>query len=78
MIDFGKFTKCPHKNTRFPLLEGRETTSERLKELISVIETQFEDNPEERAEFMMLVSKVALLKTETEKDAELERIFSLL
>ena len=78
VINFGKFTKAPHKNARFPLIEARKTISERLKEVISVIESQFEDDPEEKCEFMMLVSKISLLKTEAEKEVELERIVSLL
>lgn len=75
---FGKFTKCPHRNTKFQVLEKKKLSTERLEELTLIVENQFEDDPEERAEFMLLLNKVNFLKTEGEKECELDRIVSLL
>ena len=60
------------------MLEKKKLSSESLQELILIVENQFEDDPEERAEFMLLLNKVNFLKTEGEKECELDRIVSLL
>ena len=60
------------------MLEKKKLSTERLEELTLIVENQFEDDPEERAEFMLLLNKVNFLKTEGEKECELDRIVSLL
>jgi hypothetical protein len=42
------------------------------------IDAMFEDNPDEKAEFLMLMNNISFLKTEVEKETELDRIVNLL
>ena len=75
---FGKFSGCPHKNHKFPVLKTQKTFEERRKEVLKEIEDSFEDNLEEKVEFLILMNNLMALKTESEKLHELERIVSLL
>ena len=49
-----------------------------MKEVMKEIDDMFEDDLEEKVEFLILMNNINFLKTDVEKEKELDRIVNLL
>ena len=70
--------KAPHENTKFPIMIKEKTLEEKKKDLLNQIEHSFEEDVEERGEFLWLFSRMTQLLKLGDQEKELARIQSLL
>ena len=73
-----KIYKVPLCKHEISCYEETQKIEERMKEVMKEIDDMFEDDLEEKVEFLILMNNINFLKTDVEKEKELDRIVNLL